>query len=97
MEYNHISYIDKLNQLQGIYEMSTRLSEAIGISRRSLLNWRDRPDSIKPEYRFNIDVLYCKHFVIPEWDKPGQLFAPVLLPDDMPGNEALLMPELWHD
>jgi len=94
MEYNHISYIDKLDQLQSIYEMSTRLAEAIGVSRRSILNWRDRPDSIKPEYRFNIDVLYCKHFVIPEWDKPGQSFAPALLPDDMPGNEALLMPFL---
>jgi len=94
MIYNDISYIDKLDQLQEVYQMSARLAEAIGVSRRSLPNWRDRPESIKPEFRFNIDVLYCKHFLIPEWDQPGQSFAPVLLPDDMSGNEQLLMPFL---
>jgi len=94
MKYNELSYIDKLEQLQAVYGMSVRLAEAIGVSRRSLPNWRDRPDSIKPQFRFNIDVLYCKHFLIPEWDTPGQSFAPVLLPDDFSGNEALLMPFL---
>jgi len=94
MEYNKISYIDKLDQLQGVYAMSSKLAEAIGVSRRSILNWRDRPDSIKAEHRFTIDVLCCKHFLIPEWDKSGQSFVPVLLPDDMSNNEALLMPFL---
>jgi len=94
MEYNDISYIEKLDQLQGVYIMSSALSEVVGVSRRSILNWRDRPESIKTEHRFNIDVLYCKHFVIPEWDVPGQSIAPVLLPDDLPGNESLLMPFL---
>ena len=94
MIYNEIDYIEKLDQLQEVYGMSASLAEAIGVSRRSLPNWRDRPDSIKPEYRFNIDVLYCKHFLIPEWDKPGQSFSPVLLPDSLPKNKALLMPFL---
>jgi len=94
MKYNEISYIDKLDQLQEVFEYSTKLSEAIGVSRRSLPNWRDRPDSIKPEHRLNIDVLYCKRFLIPEWDKPKQTFAPVLVPDDMANNEVLFMPFL---
>lgn len=94
MEYNKISYIDKLDKLQKYFKYSTKLAEVIGISRRTLHNWRDRPNSIKPEHRLDIDVLYCKHFLISEWDHPEQRFAPVLLPDDMPNNEALFMPFL---
>jgi len=94
MEYQEIEYIEKIDRLLDVYGMSAALSEAIGVSRRSLPNWRDRPESIKPEHRFNIDVLYCKHFLIPEWDRPGQSFAPVLLPDSLPGNETLFMPFL---
>ncbi len=94
MKNNTLNYIDKLDRLQAVYGMSASLSEAIGVSRRSLPNWRDRPDSIKPQYRFNIDVLYCKHFLIPEWDAPEQSFTAVLLPDDFSGNDALLMPFL---
>ncbi|MGR8953231.1 MAG: Fic family protein [Gammaproteobacteria bacterium] len=94
MKYHEISYIDKLDQLQAHFAYSTKLSEAIGISRRTLLNWRDRPESIRPEHRLDIDVLYCRHFLIPEWDNPRQTFTPVLLPDDMPNNEALFMPFL---
>lgn len=94
MKYNEIDYIEKLDRLLEVYGMSASLAEAIGVSRRSLPNWRDKPESIKPEYRFNIDTLYCKHFLIPEWDKPGQSYAPVLLPDSFPNNEAIFMPFL---
>ena len=94
MKYNEISYTDKLSQLQEAYEFLTKLAEAIGVSRRTLLNWRDRPESIKTEHCLNIDVLYCKLFLIPKWDKPKQTYTPVLLPDDMPNNKALFMPFL---
>ncbi|NOX09309.1 MAG: hypothetical protein GXP22_07485 [Gammaproteobacteria bacterium] len=94
MKYNKLSYIDKLDQLQVVFKYSTKLSEAIGISRRTLLNWRSRPDSISADNRLNIDVLYCRHLLIPEWDNPGQSFEPVLLPDDMSHNEALFLPFL---
>lgn len=94
MKYNEISYIKKLDRLQQVFEYSTALAEAIGVSRRTLPNWRDRPDSIKSEHRLDIDVLYCKHFLIPEWDKPKQTFTPVLLPDELANNEALFMPFL---
>ena len=94
MIYNKISYIDEIDQLQEVFEYSTKLSEALGVSRRTLLNWRSKPDSISAENRLNIDVLYCRHFLIPEWDDPKQSFEPVLLPDDMPHNEALFLPFL---
>ena len=94
MNYNKISYIDKLDQLQSEFVYTTKLSEAIGISRRSLLNWKSKPESISAEHRLSIDVLYCRVFTIPEWDMAGQTFDPVLLPDNMPHNEALFLPFL---
>lgn len=94
MEYNKISYIEKIDQLQKAFVYSTKLSEAMGVSRRTLLNWRQKPESISEKYRLDIDVLYCKHFLIPEWDKPKQTFDAVLLPDEMPHNEAIFLPFL---
>ena len=94
MKYNKISYIDKLDALQSIFEYSAKLAEAIGVSRRTLPNWRDKPESIKAEHRLNIDVLYCKHILVPEWDNPKQSFSPILLPDEMVSNDNVLMPFL---
>ncbi len=94
MDYTRISYITKLDKLQEVFEYATALSEVIGVSRRSLLNWRDKPDSIKAKHRLDIDVLYCKHFVIPEWDEPKQTITPVLLPDELVNSERLFMPFL---
>ena len=91
MKCSEISYIDKLDQLQDIFEYSAKLAEAIGVSRRTLPNWRDKPESIKPVHRLDIDVLYCKHCIIPKWDDPKQTFTSVLLPDEMRINESLLM------
>jgi len=93
MKYNKISYIEKLDALQEIFEYSAKLAEAIGVSRRTLPNWRDKPESIKAEHRLNIDVLYCKHVLVPEWDDPKQSFSPILLPDKF-SNNNLLMPFL---
>jgi len=94
MKYNEISYDIKLDKLQAFFVYSTALAEAIGVSRRSLLNWRDKPDSIKPKHRLDIDVLYCKHFIVPEWDDPKQSFEAVLLPDELANSERLFMPFL---
>ena len=94
MEYNNINTIYKLDQLESAFFYSTKLAETIGISRRTLLNWRQKPESISAKCRLDIDVLYCQHFLIPEWDAPRQSFEAVLLPDDMAHNEALFMPFL---
>ena len=94
MEYNEMDYPDKLDKLLDQFRMSTKLAEALRVSRTTLVNWSGRPGSISAENRFNIDLLYCKYFVIPQWDKSKQTFAPVLLPDDMPNNHSLFMPFL---
>ena len=94
MKYNAISLIDKLDQLQGVFVYSTKLAEALSITRRTLLNWRQKPESISAKYRLDIDVLYCQYFLIPEWDVPKQTYTPVLLPDTLPHNEALFLPFL---
>ncbi len=92
MKYNNINIIDKLDQLQSAFVYSARLAEAIGVSRRTLLNWRQKPESVSARCRLDIDVLYCRHFLIPDWDDPKQSFEAVLLPDDMPHNKALFLP-----
>lgn len=94
MNYQIMSYLEKIEALQARFEQSTRLSEAVGVSRCTLLNWRDRPETIKSAHRLDIDVRYCKHVVVPEWDCPKQLFEAVLLPDDMLNKERLFMPFL---
>lgn len=94
MIYKEISYIEKIEQLQSHFKYSTKLSEALDVSRRTLLNWRDKPESISVERRLDIDVLFCRVFIIPAWDKPKQTFEPVLLPDDLSHNEAFLLPFL---
>ena len=60
MKYNKISYIDKLDALQSIFEYSAKLAEAIGVSRRTLPNWRDKPESIKAEHR----LFWIHHFYV---------------------------------
>lgn len=94
IKYNEISTIGKLDQLQTAFVYSTRFAEALGVSRRTLLNWRHKPESISVKYRLDIDVLYCQHFLIPEWDSPKQNFEAILLPDGMPHNAALFLPFL---
>jgi len=89
--HSELSYLDKLGALQSVYKMSAALSEAIGVSRRSLLNWRDRPESISAAYRLNIDVLYCTHFLIPQWDLFDSHPETVLLPDVF-----TMQPALWQ-
>jgi len=94
MKYNAISLLDKLDQLQLVFVYSTKLAEALSVTRRTLLNWRQKPESISAKYRLDIAVLYCQNFLIPEWDVPKQTFTPVLLPDTLPHNEALFLPFL---
>ena len=92
MEYHKISTIDKIEHLQSALIYSTKLAEALGVSRRTLLNWQQKPTSVSAKHQLNIDVLYCQHFLIPEWDQPKQHYEPILLPDDMLHNEQVFLP-----
>jgi hypothetical protein len=92
LQYNTISTLDKLAQLQTAFVYSTKLAEAIGVSRRTLLNWQQNPASIINKHRLTIDVLYCQRFLIPEWDNPKQTFEPIWLPDAMRHNAPVFLP-----
>ncbi len=94
MKYIEINILDKIDRLQTAFIYATKLAEALNISRRTLLNWRQKPHSISAKSYLDIDVLYCQHFLIPEWDNPKQQFDTVLLPDAMSHNEAMFLPFL---
>jgi len=95
MKYQEISYLDKIDRLQDHFVYSTKLSEAVGVSRRTILSWKNSPSSISATHQLEIDVLYCKIFQIPEWDQ-DQSFDPVLIPDKLPNNEHFFLPYLKH-
>lgn len=94
MKYLDINVLEKLDRLQSKLVYSTKLAESLCISRRTLLNWRQKPNSISSKYCLDIDVLFCQHFLIQEWDDPKQRFDTVLLPDNMSHDEALFIPFL---
>ncbi len=96
MEYQNISELTKIESLLEHFVYSTRMSEVLGVSRRSILNWKNNPDSISPDHRLDLDVLYCKVFTVPEWDKSQKEFDPVLLPDELSHNDELLLSYLRH-
>ena len=60
-----IGYQEKIEALLEHYKFSTKLAEALGVHRMSILNWRDGKVEISKENRLNIDVLYATHCVIP--------------------------------
>ena len=60
-DYINIPYGKKLEALLEITS-STKLAEALEVSRMSLVNWRDDDTKIKDENRLKIDVEYCKCF-----------------------------------
>jgi len=94
MKYNEINYLTKLTMLQGVYSTSSALAEVLGISRTSLVNWKGNPDTIRPDNRFNIDVLYCKNFVVTQWDNSKKTNRETLLPDNILNNQHVFMPFL---
>ena len=81
INYQDLSYTEKLNKLQEYFYYSTKLSEAIGVSRRTLLNWKNNPNSISPAHRLDIDVMYCKHYIVEKLDNDCD-YQPVLIPDN---------------
>ena len=80
-EYNQLNISDKLERLLVEYRNSAKLSHALGVSRTSLVRWREKPESIKDMHVLDINVLYCDTFVTPVLAKIPTPNA-VFLPDD---------------
>jgi len=62
MAYQDISYKDKIEILldHPTINTSVKLSHVLGVSRNSIINWRDDDRNINSENRDSIDFWYCK-------------------------------------
>lgn len=62
MAYQDVSYKDKIEILLShpTIKTSVKLSHVLGVSRNSIINWRDDDSNINIENRDSIDFWYCK-------------------------------------
>lgn len=62
MAYQDIAYKDKVEILLNhpTIKTSVKLAHVLGVSRNSIINWRDDDSNINAENRDSIDFLYCK-------------------------------------
>jgi Fic family protein len=63
-----LDYIFKLEKLLEYFKYSTKLAEVLGVSRMSVVNWRDG-GKISEKNKFKIDILYNKYIFIPNLKK----------------------------
>lgn len=61
MRYNDITYSTKISRLLE-KQTSVQLAERLGVSRMSLVNWRNDDSGIKPVNRLNIDIEFVRTF-----------------------------------
>jgi len=66
---HNITYQQKIDTLLEHYRYSTKLAEALGVSRISVQNWRDEGANISDNNKLNIDILFAKHSIIPSLTK----------------------------
>ena len=82
MSYQPLSYKEMLEALlcNASVQSSAKLSHLLGVSRNSIVNWRQNDNNINEENRASIDFWYCKLIGIhqyAEWE-----ITSVLLPDN---------------
>ncbi len=84
MNYQKISYKEKIRTLHEVpeYRTSAALCHALGISRGSLLNWKEDDSRISETNRVKIDTLYCKAVLLPTMGDDMPDHPPVALPGD---------------
>lgn len=84
MDYQSISYKEKFKALHKMpeYRTSAALCHALGVSRSSLLKWKDDDSRISEANRVKIDTLYCKAVLLPTLGDEIPDYPPVALPDD---------------
>ena len=63
------SYSEKIEILLTHYKFSTKLAEALRVHRMSIQNWRKDSQNISKENRFNIDMLFAQHYIVPRLSK----------------------------
>ncbi|OOZ42448.1 Fic family protein [Solemya elarraichensis gill symbiont] len=81
--YQNISYKEKLEALSGHYKTSVALAADIGVSRMTLVNWRDGPERISQKNRDKVDYLYCREIMLPSMPADWAEGEQVPLPEDV--------------
>jgi hypothetical protein len=95
--YGDISYADKLTSLSEHYKTSVALAQEIKVSRMTLVNWRDNPESISDKNRDRIDYVYCRDILLPTMSEGQSVVDDVPLIDgffDQPDFRRILIERL---
>jgi len=66
-----LSYKEKIEALLNYFKYSTKLAETLGVSRISIVNWRDG-SSINDENKLKIDYLYYEKIFLPNLENKKQ-------------------------
>ncbi len=80
-DYKSIPYDKKLQDLQAHYKTSVALSQALSITRMTLLAWLDYPQKIKLKNQDKIDLLWCKYVFLPNISAKTKVVKGVKLGD----------------
>ncbi|MDC9714751.1 MAG: Fic family protein [Gammaproteobacteria bacterium] len=79
--YKSILYAQKLDDLQDYYKTSVAFAQALGVTRMTLVAWRDHPQKIKLKNQDKIDLLWCKYIFLPKMNSGSEIVKGVELGD----------------
>ena len=80
-DYKSISYAQKLSDLQNYYQTSVAFSQALGITRMTLIAWNDNPQKIKVKNQDKIDWLWCQSIFLPNMSNLSKVVKGIELGD----------------
>lgn len=61
-DYVQISFSEKIRKLLDYHGSQSKLSDYLGVSRQSVLKWKEEDATLKEENKIKIDVAYCEAF-----------------------------------
>ncbi|KAF3978345.1 MAG: hypothetical protein HFP77_02470 [Methylococcales symbiont of Iophon sp. n. MRB-2018] len=64
-DYKSIPVAPKLADLQDYYQTSVAFAKVLGVTRMTLIAWRDNPAKIKIKNQDKLDFLWCKYVFLP--------------------------------
>jgi Fic family protein len=80
-DYKSIPTAQKLDDLQNYYQTSVAFAQALGITRMTLMAWRDNPEKIKVKNQDKIDLLWCKYVFLPNIESNSEIVKGIELRD----------------
>lgn len=74
-------HLKVLSDLQNYYQTSVAFAEALGITRMTLIAWRDVPKKIKVKNQDKIDWLWCQYIFLPNVSSASEIVKGIELAD----------------